>query len=195
MKQDGTLSPWSGLITESEQSDEEPTAPPSGTPSSRALDSIVLTAQGIRLYFNKPMNPIGASDANNYKLGRLDYYTRFTNNNFLFGLFGHHDTTVKNKYTQIESAQYDPASQSVLLLPLGWQNTFAYFSHDPYFLESPVRPGKVTQVHPARTSFRPRHPLNVAPGITDLEGNPINLHTTPGKVDLRIKYPTYPLIY
>jgi len=44
----------------------------------------------------------------------------------------------------------------------------------------------VTQGHPAKTSVQPGHQLNVAPGLTDLQGNPINVDTTPGKVGVAL---------
>ena len=102
------------------------------------------------------MNPVGASDVNNYTVRYVTYgYV---------------------KSVPIQSAQYDPATQSVTLTPkrpiprLGGIST------------------NLTQVYPARTSVRPGHHLNVAQGLTDLQGNPINIHTTPGKVELRQAY-------
>ena len=44
----------------------------------------------------------------------------------------------------------------------------------------------LSQVKRARRSVRPAHWSNVAPGLTDLQGNPINADTTPGKVEYRV---------
>jgi hypothetical protein len=110
------------------------------------------TAQGFLLVFNRPMNPAGASDVNNY--------------------------TVKYSYgyvkpVKIQTAQYDPATQSVLLIPKH-PNPSLYGGFT-----------NLTQVHTARTSVRRGHRSNVAESLTDLQGNPINASTTPGTVELR----------
>ena len=44
----------------------------------------------------------------------------------------------------------------------------------------------VTQGHPAKNSGRPGKQSNVGPGLTDLEGNPINADSTPGKFNIDV---------
>jgi hypothetical protein len=111
------------------------------------------TAQGILLGFNKPMNPAGVSDVNNYTLKYV--------------------THAHAKSVPVQSARYDPATQTVTLVP-----------------KQPAPHGaftNLTQVHGARPAAgrgRGRR-SNVAGSLTDLQGNPINATTTPGKVELR----------
>ena len=107
------------------------------------------------LGFNKPMNPAGASDVNNYTVNyATPWYT---------------------KPVQLKSAQYDPATQSVTLIP----------KHPVRGLNNLV----ASLVNRARTLVRPGQQSNVSQGLTDLQGNPINADTTPGQVGIRLYSP------
>jgi len=141
----------------------EPTLPP-------RIVSEFVTDQGIVLSFNKPMNPVGASNLNNYsvRLVSSQPHNAFGDTLGLLGGFGNR-TTVTVKSVRFQSAQYDPASQTVTLIPKQQNLNIASWP---------------LQVHAAKTRVRPRHPLNVAQGLTDLQGNLINVDTTPGKVEL-----------
>jgi hypothetical protein len=139
----------------------DPTLPPK-------VVSSFATNQGIVLSFNKPMDPVGASKVNNYSV----FLVYPTSTGGVFGI----DTKTKSlvKSLRFESAQYDPATQTVTLItkhPL------------PDFVGSTLT---LSQVKRARRSVRTPHSSNVARGLTDLQGNPINADTTPGKVEYRL---------
>jgi hypothetical protein len=120
----------------------------------------------IVLRFNKPMNPVGASNVKNYVVSLLADAPE----GGLAGLFASHAVLYS---VPLKSAEYDPATQSVTLIPkhpiAGWM---------PW---ATLIPG-----HRARTSVRPGRQSNVSQGLTDLQGNPINADTTPGKVAIRV---------
>jgi hypothetical protein len=126
----------------------DPTLPPK-------VVSIVATSQEIVLSFNKPMNPVGASNVKNYAVSLVN--------------------DSMNSWP-LKSAEYDPATQTVTLIPK---------HQDPMigFLTS------ATQLQRIRTSVRARHQSNAAPGLADLQGNPINADSTPGQVGIRLAEP------
>jgi hypothetical protein len=133
--------------------------------------SAFTTSQGIVLSFNKPMNPVEASNTKNYAVGLVNFDEHTTGG--LFGVFFKTTHTfVSVDPLRLQSAQYDPTTQSVTLI-LKNQNLF-----------NGLWPLKL--VLPAQTSVRPRHRSDVAQGLTDLQGNPINLDINPGKVELRL---------
>lgn len=139
----------------------DPTLPPQ-------VVSSFTTKQGIVLSFNKPMDPVGASNVKNYSMSLV--YPKQTG-----GFFG---INTKTKFVEtsvrFKSAQYDPATQTVTLItqhPL--HDAFGYTLN-------------WSQEKRARSSVRTAHASNVAPGLTDLQGNPINADTTPGKVAYRV---------
>lgn len=129
--------------------------------------SIVASDHGILVSFNKPMNPVGASNVKNYPV----YSAIVVPSGILGGLFGGSKLSVNP--VPLRSAEYDPATQSVALIPkqrnlhltIGWE---------------------VSQLKRLRTSARPGHPSNGAQGLTDLQGNPVNGDTTPGMVGIRL---------
>ena len=136
----------------------DPTLPPK-------VVSELGTNQGIVLRFNKPMDPVGASNVNNYSVIWVNPWTTYT------GFLKFPESTLIVKPVQFESAQYDPATQTVTLIP----------KHPILYVSSTW-----SQVKRARRSVRTAHSSNVAPGLTDLQGNPINADTTPGKVEYRL---------
>jgi hypothetical protein len=119
---------------------------------------------GIVLTFSKPMNPVEASNVNNYAV-------RWTTTHFeyeslgMFALFvpgaWSNGTTSSSGYVRLKFAQYDPATNSVTLIP---KRMLTYSG------ETGIT---VTQGHPAKTSGQPGQQSNLGQGLTDLQGNPI----------------------
>ena len=103
--------------------------------------SVGTTSQGILLTFNKPMNPSGASDLNNYKV----MWVKATSNHTFLSSLGIDRSSVEVRSVRLQSAQYDPATQSVMLIP----------KHRDF---SNIYPGFAIQVQPAKTSVRSRQP-------------------------------------
>ena len=132
---------------------------------------------GIVLTFSKPMNPVEASNVNNYAV-------RWTTTHFKYdslGLFAvfvpgewSNPTTSSSGSVRLKSAQYDPATNSVTLIP---KRNLTY---------SGVTGITVTQGHPAKTSGQPGQQSNLGPGLTDLEGNPIGGELTSGKFSVYV---------
>jgi hypothetical protein len=141
------------------------TIPPQIVSTQGKPDGIVLT-------FSKPMNPVEASNVNNYAV-------RWTTTHFKFDDLGpfaifwgpawSDGTTSSSGSVRLKSAQYDPATNSVTLIP---KRKLTYSG------ETGIT---VTQGHPARTVGQPGQQSNLGQGLTDLEGNPIGGELTPGK--------------
>ncbi len=152
----------------------DPTAPPKAVNVYLTNLSINLQ-QAIVVSFNKPMDPVSASNVNNYSATLVNYDHHATS--YLFGLSHRTSSTVASRSLSIQSAQYDPATQSVTLIP--------DMSHDRHGLGgSAAESAKLASR--AKPSFRRGQPSNAAQGLTDLEGNPVNAGTTPGKVELNL---------
>lgn len=142
----------------------DPTLPPKVVSSFYTPEAIVLT-------FNKPMDPATASDVNNYKV-TLTTSDRHTTGG-LFGLFFKSSrTNVDTRGLKLESAQYDAATQSVSLVPR---------KHSVLNNGFPVQ-----MVLPRARSLRRPHRPDVGPGLTDVQGNSIDGHTTSGKVEIHL---------
>jgi hypothetical protein len=129
-------------------------------------------ARGIVLTFSKPMNPVEASNVSNYAVSWNTTHFKYDS----LGLFAvlvpgawSNGTTSSSGSVRLKSARYDPATNSVTIIP---ERNLTY---------SGVTGITVTQGHPAKTSGHPRQPSNVGPGLTDLEGNPIGGESTRGK--------------
>jgi hypothetical protein len=134
--------------------------------------STFATSQEIVVSFNKPMDPISASNVNNYAVFSVTDKPHTFGGVIGFALGAtRYSLTVKS--LRLQSAQYDPTTQSVTLVPMHGHLGVGLFT-------------TVAQVRPRRSPVRPVPPSNVAPGLTDLQGNPINADTTPGKVELRL---------
>jgi hypothetical protein len=73
----------------------------------------------------------------------------------------------------LQAAEYDPATNSVTLVP---KRKLTYSAEII-----------VTQARQTKVSGRPGHQSNPGPGLTDLEGNPINGDTTPGKFGVSVR--------
>jgi hypothetical protein len=154
--------------------------PPADPPSTFPLDLKIVASdptlppkvvsklgfsQAIVLSFNKPMDPVGASNVNNYSVYTVNPWTTYT------GFLKYPKSELIVKHVQFESAQYDPATQTVTLIP----------KHPILYISSTW-----SQLKRTTRSVRTAHSSNVAPGLTDLQGNPINADTTPGKVEYRL---------
>jgi hypothetical protein len=132
------------------------------------------TSQGIVLTFSKPMDPATASNVNNYAvratrtsvkssglLGALNVLTfPFHTDNSGFGT-----SSSTSRPVPIQAADYDPASNSVILVPKRRVNFSAGLI--------------VTQAKAGAQS-------NPVQALTDIQGHPINLDTTPGKFSVPV---------
>ena len=129
------------------------------------------TPQGIVLTFSKPLDPAAASNVNNYAV-RSTYATSSVFGGTLgFKLFGYQNHTFRNS-VPLRAAVYDPATNSVTLIP---RRRLTYKSQIT-----------VTQGSGSNKSSRPGHQSDASLGLTDLEGNPINGASTPGKFSVHV---------
>jgi hypothetical protein len=133
---------------------------------------------GIVLTFSKPMNPVEASNVNNYAVRWSTTHFKFDDLGLFAVFWGpawSDGATSSSGSVRLKSAQYDPATNSVtLILP---KRELTYSSGTGI---------TVSQGHPARTSGQPGNQSNLGQGLTDLEGNPINGGTTPGKFSVYV---------
>jgi hypothetical protein len=134
-------------------------------------------AHGIVLTFSKPMNPVEASNVNNYAVNWSTTHFKYDS----LGLFAvfvpgawSDGTSSSSGSVRLKSAQYDPATNSVTLIPKG-KLTYAASTGIT-----------VTQGHPAKTSGQPGQQSNLGQGLTDLEGNPIGGELTSGKFSVYV---------
>jgi hypothetical protein len=129
------------------------------------------TPKGIVLTFSKPMDPARASSVNNYAV-RSSYATSSVFGGSLgLKLFGYQNHTFRNS-VPLRAAEYDPATNSVTLIP---RRRLTYSSQIT-----------VTQGSGLKKSSRPGHPSDAPLDLTDLEGNPINGGSTPGKFSVSV---------
>jgi len=128
------------------------------------------TPQGIVLTFSKPMDPARASNVNNYAV-RSKRSTGGASGPFGLPIFGYHFST-SSESVPLRAAVYDPATNSVTLIPTR-RLTYA---------------GRitVTQGSGSKKSSRPGHSSDAPLGLTDVEGNPINGDSTPGKFSVSV---------
>ena len=142
--------------------------------TSSGTQGLVENNPGIVVTFNKPMDPVEAANVKNYSVSALS----LTNHGR--SLLGAFLTTSRLALSvnpvRLRSAQYDPTTQSVTLIPK-LRN----------LMTGSVQ--VVTGVQSAGTSVRRGRQSKVARGLTDLQGNPVNVDTTPGKVGIRITNP------
>lgn len=86
-----------------------------------------VTAKGIEVTFSKPMDPAGASDVNNYAVkvmgtssGPAGLGSAYSPMNFITSippLFGNGSSTPAPTVVRLKSAQYDPETLTVTLIP------------------------------------------------------------------------------
>jgi hypothetical protein len=86
-------------------------------------------------------------------------------------LFGYQNHTFRNS-VPLRAAVYDPATNSVTLIP---NRRLTYKSQIT-----------VTQASGSKKSSRPGNPSDAPLGLTDVEGNPINGGSTPGKFSVSV---------
>jgi hypothetical protein len=132
------------------------------------------TPHGIVLTFSKPMDPVAASNPKNYAVHWTTEHGKYDSLGPFSLLMRWGDVSTSSGSVRLRSARYDPATQSVTLIPRG------------KLTDSASTGITVTQGHPAKTPGRPGHPSNLGQGLTDLEGNPINADTTPGRFQILV---------
>jgi hypothetical protein len=158
--------------------------------SDAMLPPKIVSVQGklhaIVLTFSKPMDPVEASNVNNYAISATSNSVKY--NPFLVPIDVlttpfHMDSSISSSLTgharlvPLQAAEYDPATNSVTLVT----------KRKLTFSSSIV----VTQGHQTTVSGKRGQQSNVGPGLTDLEGNPINGNTTPGKFQVSVLPGTY----
>jgi hypothetical protein len=128
--------------------------------------------QGIVLTFNKPMNPVGASNLNNYAVSWTSSHSKYADLGSLAYLIPGQSwppgLSVSSGSAHLESARYDPATNSVTLTT---KQVIHYSTRTT--LSVSVGQPDVSAGQSATTTVRPVQKSNPGPGLTDLEGNPI----------------------
>ena len=81
--------------------------------------------------------------------------------------------TSTSRTVPLRAAEYDPATNSVTLVP---KRRLSYLAEID-----------VSQGSGMKTSSRPGHPSDAPLGLTDVEGNPINADSTPGKFSVSVE--------
>ena len=126
------------------------------------------TPRGIVLTFSKPMDPAAASNVNNYAVRSTSVYQRVSRpGDARWPLDFRSHTSTSTQSVPLRAAVYDPATNSVTLIP---RRRLTYSAQVT-----------VTQGSGSKKSSRPGHPSDAPLGLTDVEGNPINGDSTPGK--------------
>jgi hypothetical protein len=141
--------------------------------------STYVTSQGIVLNFDKPMDPVSASNLKNYEVTAVNADTHTTGGLF-GGLFKTSQTRTHIRSLKIFSAQYDPATQSVTL------TTQAHAEDQEFTRYAGVEAVNVSLSHAAQRPDRPGTRLKAAGNLVDAQGNLINSDSTPGKVEIRL---------
>jgi hypothetical protein len=126
----------------------------------------VGTPDGIEVIFNKPMDPAQASKVKNYAVSSESF--NFGSSNFILNLTGHLVTTS----VRLKSAEYNAATNTVTLIP---RRRLTYGANVT-----------LTQGRPAHAAGGPSAGTGAARGLVDLEGQPINQTTTPGKFSVSV---------
>jgi hypothetical protein len=159
-------------------------APDGNTPP--RITGVTGTPNGIVLQFSKPMNPAQASNVHNYTVRAIVNSSVEKDPAFvsMFGFLspdnalGGYRNSRSTPSVPLRSANYDPASFTVTLVPrrrmtLALENSIV------------VTPGSA-----AKISAHLRHESSPAQALTDLEGNPINQGGKPGdfRIDVRSGY-------
>ena len=131
------------------------------------------------LTFNKPMNPVGASNLKNYAVNWTSTHSKYDDiGPFAYLIPGEAwppGMSVSSGSVRLKSARYDPATKSVTLIT---KREIKYSSATTLNVSATVSSGFAT----VRTSGPPGDQSNRGPGLTDLEGNAIvsNPGATPG---------------
>jgi hypothetical protein len=124
----------------------------------------VGTPDGIEVIFNKPMDPAQASKVKNYAVSSEGF-------NFGSSLFTPTSHLVTTS-VRLKSAEYNAATNTVTLIP---RRRLTYGANVT-----------VTQGRPAHAAGGPSAGTGAARGLVDLEGQPINQTTTPGKFSVSV---------
>ncbi len=143
-------------------------------------------SQSIVLTFNKPMNAVGASNVNNYAVRATTQTSKV--NKFLVPIDiitlpllpfngATRISTSSSRSTQtvpVRAANYDPTTNSVTLV-LKRRLTYSVST------EIVVSQGQL-----ATTSVGPGPQSDLGQGLTDLEGNPIEVDSHPGRFQIDV---------
>jgi len=129
--------------------------------------------QGIVLTFNKPMNPVAASNVNNYAVSWISTHSKYADlgSSLAYLIPGQGwppGISVSSGSAHLQSARYDPATNSVTLTT---KQEIHYSTRTTLSLS--VGQSDVSGGQSATTTVRPVQKSNPGPGLTDLEGNPI----------------------
>ena len=133
--------------------------------------------QTIQLVFNKPMDPVQAANPNNYAVTEVNRNSGGGRGGILasFGLHSHATTTTK--YTTPLSAHYDAATDSVTLI-LKKERVQVIQGRTSVSLVNPTK---------ALAAIAKASVATQSQGLDDLQGNPINTSTKPGKIGILIE--------
>jgi hypothetical protein len=126
----------------------------------------VGTPDGIEVIFNKPMDPAQASKVKNYAVSSEG----FTFGSSWFNLAGTLSPVTTS--VRLKSAEYNAATNTVTLIP---RRRLTYDANIT-----------VTQGRRAHAAGGPSAGTGAARGLVDLEGQPINQTTTPGKFSVSV---------
>ncbi len=125
--------------------------------------------QGIVLTFNKPMNPVAASNVKNYALNWTSSHSKYAAlGSFAYFISGAMGQSVSSGSVQLQSARYDPATNSVTLTT---KQEIHYSTRTTLYVV--VGQSDVPGGQSATTTVRRVQKSNPGPDLTDLEGNPI----------------------
>ena len=121
------------------------------------------------------MNPASVANVQNYAVRASSAHT-VSIGSYLANLSGHIEGTASAteffpKSVPLRAAVYDPATNSVTLIPKRRLNADLI---------------TVTQGSGSKKSSRRGHPTDAPLGLTDVEGNPINGDSTPGKFGVSV---------
>ncbi len=126
------------------------------------------TPQGLQLVFNKPMDPAQASNVKNYAVSWQTIRTSEAPGFLAF--FSGVRSSIASTPVPLKAAEYDAATNTVTLIPR------RRFSYDPAFV--------VTQGPLPRAARGAK--AGAAHGLVDLEGQPIDGTTTPGRFNVTV---------
>jgi hypothetical protein len=133
--------------------------------------------QTVQLVFNKPMDPVQAANPNNYAVTEVNQNAGGGRGGIL-ALFGlHSKPTTTTKYTTPLSAHYDPATDSVTLT-LKKERVAVIQMWTSVDLVNPTK---------ALAAVAKASVATQSQGLDDLQGNPINASTKPGKIGIRVE--------
>ncbi len=144
--------------------------------------------QSVQLVFNKPMDPVQAADVNNYAVTEVNANAGGGRGGIL-ALFGlHSKPTTTTKYATPLSAHYDPAINSVTLTLK--KECVAVIQGGTSFIGLGATSVSLVNPTKALAAIAKASVATQGQGLDDLQGNPINASTKPGKVGILVETST-----